>query len=586
MSNIYVTYVASMTVNVGFRKPRYVADTQHATPPSQSRGEQYTHGENIHYAPYPSGARPVLHNPRTSQPEIVQAPVNCLFPKTEVSQPENATPIPHQAYDPQPSGHVRNAQRKSDDRGSKYYANTHHGGGVVVEPAVSRRPDPPAVPSSTVQASTNNTYSDTTKVTGSYLSELGQDFVKLTHGDYGACQEFMNRYPEILDENRDNFQQEALRLQRNGKTSQVRNCVQQLLLLRTTFKMSNNERRTFFNKMKDKDPKTLRGFLLDFDKIYDALKLAGAKQPKPTQAVKDKSEPESVNSGDRRYGQAPAGIAHPPEATRHRSNDERMSTSIDKLNINPHNQQDPARSYGAGGNGTRAPPATYRSSNGRRPTLPSVDENRRPNFSNNKAQGAPPSVVDYDIRGDGEKQEELDHRYYVRPDGGKFFKVGRVFAMLWHESAGDPKGGHLSNKEQFQPYRAGRYGERVHSHILRMVVVKERHGYCWCIPIHTYNGRGVMKSGFNQQDQRAHAIIHMDDTEPDSTSEEEMRLMTKNPIAVRAESSDQKLHIMSRLNFGTPYTIQMNVKVMNVGTITQGSMSAFESYWRNECGGD
>jgi hypothetical protein len=156
--------------------------------------------------------------------------------------------------------------------------------------------------------------------------------------------------------------------------------------------------------------------------------------------------------------------------------------------------------------------------------------------------------------------------------------------MLWHESVGYPNGGHLSHKEQFKPYpyREGKYGERVYSHIVRMVVVKERHGYCWCIQIHTYNGRGVLKPGFNQQDQKAHAIIHMDDTRPASTSEEEMRLMTKKPIAVRAASSDQKLHVMSRLNFGAPYSIQMNVKVMDVGMIAEASMPAFESYWRNE----
>ena len=397
----------------------------------------------------------------------------------------------------------------------------------------------------------------------------------------------MDRYPGILNENQDGFQQEALRLQRYGNASQVRNCVQQLLLLRKTSKMSSGERRTFLNRMKAKDPKILKDFLLDFDKTHAAIKtLAGAKQQKPAQAVKSKPEPESVNSGDRRHGQAAASIGHPPEATRRRSEDERVSASLDKLKISAHNQQDPARNYGAGGNGTRPRSVTYRSSNGRRQALPSVHENPQPNFPNDKAQGAPPSVVDYDIRGDGEKQEELDHRYYVRPDGEKFFKVGRVFAMLWHESVGYPKGGHLSNKEQFKPYREGKYGEGVYSHIVRMVVVKERHGYCWCIQIHTYNGRGVLKPGFNQQDQKAHAIIHMDDTRPGSTSEEEMRLMTKKPIAVRAASSDQKLHVMSRLNFGAPYSIQMNVKVMDVGTIAEASMPAFESYWRNERDGN
>lgn len=143
----------------------------------------------------------------------------------------------------------------------------------------------------------------------------------------------------------------------------------------------------------------------------------------------------------------------------------------------------------------------------------------------------------------------------------------------------------MSNREKFRPVREGRYGESVYSHILRMVVVRERHGYCWCIPIHTYHGRGVLKPGFNRQDQEAHAIIHMEDTKPGSNSREEIRAMTKQPIAVRAASHDQKLDIMSRLNFGSPYSIQMNVKVMNVGKVTDASMPAFESYWRNEVSG-
>jgi hypothetical protein len=214
-----------------------------------------------------------------------------------------------------------------------------------------------------------------------------------------------------------------------------------------------------------------------------------------------------------------------------------------------------------------------------------VNEDSRQTWSiSSQSPPNPPTVIekDYDIRGDGSEQEELDHRYYVRTDGGKFFKIGRVFAMLWHEGAGDPKGGHLSNKEHFRPVKAGKYGERVYSHILRMAVVRVRHGYCWCIPIHTYNGRGVSKPGFNRQDQEAHAIIHMDDTEPGSNIPGEQRLMTKKPITVHAASPDQRLHTMSRLNFGAPYSIQMNVKVMSVGTITAVSMPAFESYWKNE----
>jgi len=47
-----------------------------------------------------------------------------------------------------------------------------------------------------------------------------------------------------------------------------------------------------------------------------------------------------------------------------------------------------------------------------------------------------------------------------------------------------------------------------------MVVVKERHGYCWCIPINTYKGKGVAKHGLSRQEQAAHATVHMSGIRP------------------------------------------------------------------------
>ena len=136
--------------------------------------------------------------------------------------------------------------------------------------------------------------------------------------------------------------------------------------------------------------------------------------------------------------------------------------------------------------------------------------------------------------------------------------------MLWHESARAPQRGENVESKSF-PVIAGRYREPVFSHILRLAVVKENHGFCLFMPINTYNGQGVLKKGFDRQDQEAHVIIHMDNTAPGSTSEEEKSLMTKNPIAVHPAVTDQKLHIMGRLNFAKIYSIEWNVEVMNVG---------------------
>jgi hypothetical protein len=194
-------------------------------------------------------------------------------------------------------------------------------------------------------------------------------------------------------------------------------------------------------------------------------------------------------------------------------------------------------------------------------------------------------AADLDIRGNGGDHEELDPRYYRRLDAKKFFVVGRVFAMLWHEGAGDEKGGHLSQTEPFNVQRnskrKGKYNEEIFSHIRRMAVVRARHGYCWCVPINTYNYQGVAKKGLSPEERQAHSIIYMDDTKPviDSTDKD---MMSKSPIAVTAASSEQKLHYMSRINFGKVYSVEWNVKVMNVGMVHRDSMYKFAGYWLNE----
>ena len=98
-------------------------------------------------------------------------------------------------------------------------------------------------------------------------------------------------------------------------------------------------------------------------------------------------------------------------------------------------------------------------------------------------------------------------------------------------------------------------------------------------PINTYNSQGVTKPGLSESDRRAHAIVYMTDTRPFCLPEEE-KYLTKKPIAVEKASADQKLDPMSRLNFKKVYTIEHNVKVMNVGKVAKDSLPALLGYWR------
>ena len=93
-------------------------------------------------------------------------------------------------------------------------------------------------------------------------------------------------------------------------------------------------------------------------------------------------------------------------------------------------------------------------------------------------------------------------------------------------------------------------------------------------PISTYGGRGTLKPGLNPE---SHAIIYMSNTFP--RREQEETKMTKEPISIDP-AQGQKLHQMSRINFEKVYTVEHNVKVMNVGNTSSNSMPKLTQYWR------
>ena len=100
------------------------------------------------------------------------------------------------------------------------------------------------------------------------------------------------------------------------------------------------------------------------------------------------------------------------------------------------------------------------------------------------------------------RSPKISPGYRVRKDAKVFFVKGRVrssvilstfsladfsyqvFALLWHESAGGGGGanGQRVRTELSDPvFIRSRFGEEVYSHIRRMVVVKDGHGFCLCL---------------------------------------------------------------------------------------------------------
>jgi hypothetical protein len=57
--------------------------------------------------------------------------------------------------------------------------------------------------------------------------------------------------------------------------------------------------------------------------------------------------------------------------------------------------------------------------------------------------------------------------------------------------------------------------------------------------------------------------------------------MTKKPLQVDPAGPDQKLDAMSRVSFARVYTVEDNVKVMEVGRISPSSIKDLVYYFRS-----
>ena len=97
--------------------------------------------------------------------------------------------------------------------------------------------------------------------------------------------------------------------------------------------------------------------------------------------------------------------------------------------------------------------------------------------------------------------------------------------------------------------------------------------------INTYNEQGVLKRGLSADDRNKHTVVYMTGNQPTRLADE--HLMNKQPIAVDPASPDQRLHQMSRLDFRRVHTVEHNVKVKDIGQVSQRSMPYLLTYWRD-----
>ena len=88
--------------------------------------------------------------------------------------------------------------------------------------------------------------------------------------------------------------------------------------------------------------------------------------------------------------------------------------------------------------------------------------------------------------GKSENRDNLYPDYKIHPS--KFFKVGRVFLVLWDEPFGEGD----TTVSEFDEV-VNQLGQRVFSKARRFVVVREGAHFCHALLISTYGGRGVAK---------------------------------------------------------------------------------------------
>lgn len=356
----------------------------------------------------------------------------------------------------------------------------------------------------------------------SSLKGVALAFASIEAGDYKNCEKYMRENPEIFKVEPGIFLREAFEALKAGKDAYAKCCVQQSLLLRDCRGESKASQTEYFDRLLSDSDKIRRPAVKEFLMGRDeAIKKLKENLPAPSEDLPAAVGSLSLQNRQQRHDQAvpPGGLSFSPPAPRY-----------------------PQPQAAGGGDGPRG----------------SVEIlSNAPTYSG----------------------EMINEKYVVQPSS--FFAVGRVFAILWHTNIGGSSRQHdqqtLSKDLRSGMMQTGRFGELIISHIQRMVVVKKEHGFCWCIPVNTYSGKGVAKKGFTKADRAAHAIIYMDDESSYQAADETD--ITKRAIMVIPADDDQKLDPMSRLNFGKVHTVEHNVRVMHVGRVDPKSLPYFEGYW-------
>ena len=142
----------------------------------------------------------------------------------------------------------------------------------------------------------------------------------------------------------------------------------------------------------------------------------------------------------------------------------------------------------------------------------------------------------------------------------KNFQFGKVFKVIWSEPQG-ANGTDISEDES-QAQKA------MFRKIRRFVIVSTFPGHSLCLPILTYGGQGTLKHGVHADD---HTVIYSSRKHGPTLLPGEV--VRKRPLRMEPDQPSHNLHSASRVNYAKVYTVEHNVKVQFIGTLTRNAQA-------------
>lgn len=441
---------------------------------------------------------------------------------------------------------------------------THQGGRSATRTISAGYPPPESLPRQTSgrgRTSDDLSLHADSRQEPSNLTPLGQRFAQIRVGQFKECVTFIVSNREVLKEDPLHYLREAGVLCRKSKTQDARSCVQQALIIDHCSDLNTDGIREYLTNLAAPQKSTVNKLFSDVDKTFTV--------------VKANSDASALSEHGNQHATA-------SERSRH------IFAEHQTLSVGYQTQPSPSpntsdfaerfSSLNVTTNQISASPRTMASEPARRHRPRSMNRSRASHSSAGQRSSSDSSQTeDIAIRGTVGEFEPLDPRYRQRRDAAEYFIVGRLFAILWHENMG------ITNRKpgpDVKFTRDNRFGEKIFSHIRRMIVVRQRYGYCWCVAINTYGGKGLAGKNPSDAKVQSHTVVHESTARP-FTFQEEQGLMNKEPIAIKMVQG-HTLDKASRLNYAKVSTVEHNVKVMDIGMVSTASMPYFQAHWRYE----